>query len=172
MKYLATIGGRDFEIDIDRSGEVTVDGEVRNADLRLVDGVSLYSLIIDGRSYELFVERHAGDYVVLVDGERYVVDVEDARLKRLKAMGGQQHDELGLVTVAAPMPGMVVKVLVEPGTRIEMDDGLMILEAMKMENEIRAPKAGVIRSVAVERGQTVNGGDTLIVIDEPQDEAS
>jgi biotin carboxyl carrier protein len=167
VKYIATVNGRDLELDIDRQGEVTVDGEVRGAELRLVDGVSLYSLIMDASSYEVFVEREAGDYVVLLGGQRYVVDVDDARLKRLRDMGGQPHEERGAARVLAPMPGMVVKLLVSPGDKVEADQGLLILEAMKMENEIRAPRSGSVRSVGVEPGQTVNDGDVLVVIDEP-----
>jgi hypothetical protein len=96
MKYVATVDGRDFEIDVDRHGEVVVDGERFDVDLQLVDGVSLYSLIVDHASHELIVERRGAGYTVFMEGDRYVVDVDDARLKQLKAMGGQQHEEHGV----------------------------------------------------------------------------
>ena len=164
MKYVATVNGRDLEIDLDHPGEIDVDGVRHAVDLRLVDGVGLYSLILDNASFEVFVERTQGLYTVLLNGDRYVVDVEDARLKYLKTMGGQQHEEHSQVQVNAPMPGMVVKVLVAAGDTVVRDQGLLILEAMKMENEIRSPRPGVVRSVHVEPGRTVVSGDVLATI--------
>jgi biotin carboxyl carrier protein len=164
MKYIATVDGRDFQIDIDGADEVVVDEQARAVDLRPIYGTHLYSLIVDQRSYELFVERRPGSYAVMIEGDLYEVTVEDARLKRLKAMGGQQQPERGVDTVTAPMPGLVVRVLVEPGDRVAESQGLVILEAMKMENEIRSPRAGVVQSLGVAPGRTVNLGDVLAVV--------
>jgi pyruvate carboxylase subunit B len=167
MKYIATVDGRDLELDVDRRGEITVDGERLAVDLRAVGGSQTYSLLLDNRSYEFFVERRPGGYDLMIEGDRFSVDVEDARLKQLKAMGGAEHVEGGAATVYAPMPGLVVKLLVVPGDLVEANQGLLILEAMKMENEIRAPKAGLIRSIGAVAGQTVGQGDVLLTIEAP-----
>jgi biotin carboxyl carrier protein len=165
MQYIATVDGQDFTIDVDRAGEVTIDDAVHAVDLRAIGGKQLYSLILDNRSYEVFVERRAGVYHVMIRGDLFVIDVEEARLKQLKAMSGQAHVEQDAGTITAPMPGMVIKVLVEAGQAVEAGQGLMILEAMKMENQILCPRAGVVRSLGVVAGQTVNLGDLLAVVE-------
>lgn len=172
MKYKATVDGTDFTLDVEGAGEIVVDGERYEVDLRTIDGVHLYSLIIDRRSYELHVDRNEGLYTVIVDGNRYPVDVGDARLKELIAMSQRISEDSGSATVDAPMPGLVVKVLVAVGDTVEEDQGLVILEAMKMENEIRSPVAGVVRQVGATAGQAVNLGDLLaVVVAETDDEA-
>jgi len=165
MKYIASVNGRDFTIDVDRLGEVTVDERAHAVDLRDIGGTQLFSLILDNRSYEVFAERRAGVYDVMIKGDRYTIDVEEARLRQLKAMGGQAHVEQDAGMITAPMPGLVVRVLVEAGQEVEADQGLLILEAMKMENEIRCPRAGVVRSLGVAAGQAVNLGDLLAVVE-------
>jgi len=167
MKYKATVDGTDFTIDIDRHGEVVVDGERRIVDLRPIDGGSLFSLIMDNRSYDLHVERRMGMYYVIIDGNRFAVDVGDARLKELIAMSQRKHDEATGAVVEAPMPGMVVKVMAAVGDHVVEDQGLLILEAMKMENELRSPADGVIERIAVTAGQAVSIGDVLVVIRPP-----
>jgi biotin carboxyl carrier protein len=168
VKYIATIdasgAGRNYVVDVDRPTEVTVDGRDHQVDLRSIDGVHLYSLIVDDHSYELHVERIKGVYYVQLGGDRFAVDVEQERLKKLRAMGGTRHQEHGAAAVSAPMPGLVVRVFVEPGQPVAAGQSLVILEAMKMENEIRSPKTGVIESVAVASGDTVNKDDPLMVI--------
>ncbi len=168
MTYAATVDGRDFVLEIDGSGSVTVDGESFDVDLRPIDDENLYSLILDNESFELFVERRQGVYYVLVQGDQYAVEVEDARLKKLRDMSSEAKEASGAAVVTAPMPGLVVRVLVEPGERVTQDTGLLILEAMKMENEIRAPREGVVNAINVTDGQTVNPGETLAVIGDGQ----
>lgn len=167
MKYIATVDGQDHEIEVERAGEVTMDEVARVTDLRAIDGSS-YSLLLDNRSYEVFAERQAGRWVIMIDGDQFMVDVEDARLKLLRAMGGAAHEETGAAAVVAPMPGLVVKVLVAPGDAVEANQGVLILEAMKMENELRSPRAGVVRQVNAVPGQTVAQGDLLVRIDEAE----
>jgi pyruvate carboxylase subunit B len=169
VKYIATVDGRDFEIDIDRQYEAIVDGTQHAVDLRVIDGAHLYSLVLDHESIELFVERREGQYFVLIEGDRYLVDVDQERLKKLKAFGGQVQDATGTAIVEAPMPGLVIRVLVAPGDTVAEDQGLVILEAMKMENEIRSPKSGIVQSVPVEDGKTVDKGDSLVIIVDEED---
>jgi biotin carboxyl carrier protein len=164
MKYIATVDGRDFTIDVDRAGEAVVDGAALSVDLQPIDGQQLYSVLVDRASFDLHVERRAGVYYILIEGDRYAVDVEDARLKQLKAMGRQEHAVHGSATVAAPMPGLVVRVMVAVGDTVAENQGVAILEAMKMENEIRSPRAGVVKTVQAVAGNTVNQGDALLVV--------
>jgi biotin carboxyl carrier protein len=166
VKYVATVDGRDFVIDVERAGEVEVDGEPVAVDLEPIDGTHLFSLVVDHASHELFIERREGTYYILIEGDRYAADVEQERLKRLREMSGAQRDESGTRHIAAPMPGMVVKVLVNAGDSVAEDQGLVILEAMKMENEIRTARAGVVTSVNVQAGSKVNLGDILATVEE------
>jgi pyruvate carboxylase subunit B len=165
MKYIASVDKiTDFTIDLDRPGEIVVDDTPYVVDLRSIDGGNLYSLIVDHQSYDLYVERREGTYYILIGGDRFAVEVEDFRLKQLKAMGGAAHDETGMATLTAPMPGLVVKVLVAVGDLVAANQGIVILEAMKMENEIRSPIAGVVRSLNTVVGQAVTQGDLLAVV--------
>jgi len=163
MKYIATVDGQDFEVEVERQGELLVGDELLQTDLRAIDGSS-FSLLLNHRSYEVFAERQAGRYVIMIDGDQFLVEVEDARLKQLRAMGGAAHEETGSAVVAAPMPGLVVKVLVAAGDHVEAGQGLLILEAMKMENELRAPRPGVIATIKAKPGNSVNQGDVLVTL--------
>lgn len=168
VKYIATIeaagSSTDHVVDVDRASEVTIDGATHQVDLRSIDGEHLYSLILDDRSYEMHVERDKGAFFVQIGGDRYKVDVEQERLKQLRAMGGRQHEEHGNTTVPAPMPGLVVRVFVEAGQPVEVGQPLVILEAMKMENEIRSPRSGVVRDLLTTAGAAVNKDDDLLII--------
>lgn len=170
MKYKATVDQRDFTLDVDRPGEVIVDGENVSVDLMSIDGEHLYSLLVDGVSYDLHVERREGLYTVIIEGDRYTVDVGDAHLKELIAMSRRGHEEHGGAVIKAPMPGLVVKVLVAPGDAVAADQPVAILEAMKMENELRNPAVGIVKQVNIVPGQTVNMDDVLIVVAAPEAE--
>jgi pyruvate carboxylase subunit B len=162
MKYIATIDGQDFTIDIDRDERISLGDVPVNIDLESIDGRSLFSLILDGASYEVFIERDEGRYFVTIEGDRYEVRVEDERIKQLRELSGTKHEEAGELRIAAPMPGLVVGVIVKEGQPVSAGDGVVILEAMKMENEIRAPGAGIVESIRVSAGQTVNQGDVMV----------
>jgi biotin carboxyl carrier protein len=166
MTYIATVDGHDFTVEVPRPGEVAIDGRAHVVDLRPIDGEYLFSLLLDGESYEAFVERREGRYYVSMAGDRFAVEVEDARMRGLKAAGRAQHAVDGAVTIEAPMPGLVVRVLTKVGQVVAEDEGLVILEAMKMENEVRSPRRGVVTAVEVRVGQAVNGGDVLMVVGE------
>lgn len=167
MKYIATIDGEDYAIDIDRDGRVALGGTPIDIDLTTIDGRSLFSLILDGASYEVFVERQEGRYFVTIAGDRYEVRVEDERLKQLRDLSGARHEEAGELRITAPMPGLVVDVVVEVGQQVSAGDGVVILEAMKMENEIRTSGAGIVENIRVSAGQTVNQGDVMVELAPP-----
>ncbi len=172
MTYVATIGERERIVELPRPGEIELDGVRHRIDLRPIDGEYLYSLLLDDASYEVFVERSGGVYYVTVAGNRYAVSVEDARLRRLRQVGEAKHEEVGTAQVTAPMPGQVIRVLTEAGQRVVAEEAVVILEAMKMENEVRSPRSGIVERLEVTVGQVVNGGDPLFVVsEEPADES-
>ena len=167
MKYYVDIDGRTLELEFTEQGDkLQIRLGVRElvVDLRQVRPPSLFSLIVDNRSYELFVDQEGGEYRVLIDGEQYRLTVQDEWARRLANIQRRAHVQTGELPIRAPMPGYVVAVPVEPGQHVERGQALVILSAMKMENEIKAPRAGTVKSVEVEAGQTVEQGKTLVVL--------
>lgn len=165
MKYLADLGTTTYTVDIDHPGEVVVDGRRLTVSLQPVNRGTTFSLLIDGKSYEAYVERRDGVYYVEIGSERHAVEVEDERLARLKRMLGAGDAQGGEVSLKAPMPGLVVAVRIEVGQAIEPGQGLIILEAMKMENELKAPRGGMIKTIRCRPGQAVNQGELLVTIE-------
>lgn len=163
MKYTVTVADRNYEIDIGPQGEILVNGQPRRVDLKNIDGYTLYSLILDNASYELVVEGERDSFQVLLVGELHQAQVEDERTRRLASASAAVVPS-GEVTVKAPMPGLVIAVPAYPEQEVEMGQGLVILQAMKMENEIRSPKPGTVKSVRVSPGQVVEQGQVLVVI--------
>ncbi len=167
MKYFATVNDQTFEIDIDHPGRITVDGAELAADMRPVGGPHLHSLLLDSASYEIVLDPAVEErnlYGVMVGGERYVIKVQDERSRRLALADRHLRPAEGELTLKAPIPGLVVKVVVAPGQEVAEGETLVILEAMKMENELRAPRAGVIHEIRVEPRQQVTLGQVLMTI--------
>ena len=164
MKYLAQIDGITFEIDITPDGTITLDGEPVQADLLQIDPLGLYSLLMNHQSYELVVEEQPRGYRVTVGAQTFDVDVADERQLRMESARAEVTAGDGELPITAPIPGLVVQVLVEEGQMVDIDAPLVILEAMKMENEIRAPRAGVVKNIAIQAGQSVEGNATLMVL--------
>lgn len=128
----------------------------------------IYSILVDGRSYAASVSQapgnpagSAGAYTVLVGSRRYVVELRDPRRWRgtssASAAGGPQD-------IVAPMPGRIVRVLVKEGEEVERDQGLLVIEAMKMQNELRAPRTGRVERVLAAEGQGVESGALLLLL--------
>jgi biotin carboxyl carrier protein len=162
MRYYVTVDGETFEVDL--SGEVpTVDGESLAAELTHAPVTPTIHLLANGRSHALVasrVDRHGWD--LHLDGERYEAVVVDERTRAIQAMTGQGHGPKGPKPVVAPMPGLVVRVAVSPGDRVEAGQSVVIMEAMKMENDLKAEAAGVVERVAAEPGQAVEKGAVLV----------
>ncbi|MCL4833089.1 MAG: DUF2118 domain-containing protein [Caldilineaceae bacterium] len=163
MKYFAAVNGQEYEVEIE-GGQVLVDGEAISVDVSQIGVPELYSILLNGHSYEVLVEEQRQEYAVTLSGQQFHVQVEDERTRRLNA--GRKGPLLpkGDLVVKAPIPGLVVKVLVQEGDDIPEDHPLVILEAMKMENEIRSLRAGIVRSVDVAAGQRVEQGAALLVL--------
>jgi len=165
VKFAVTVGDATETVEV--SGEagtyrLTIGSEVWEVDARLT-AQGIYSLLIGGVSYVADVFDEDGACVVDVGAERYVVNVEEYTRYIIRTKGGAGGGP-GARTLVAPLPGRIVKVAVKAGDRVEKGATLLVIEAMKMENEFKAGAAGTIAEVRVEPGQAVNGGDVLIVI--------
>lgn len=167
MKYYAEVGGRTLEVEIEERAEdleVVIGDKTLVANLQRVSPPSLYSLILDNESHEVFVEQREGYYVVLIGGEQYTVVVQDERARRLAAVTAVARANEDEIVIRAPMPGLVVALDVSPGDTVEKGQGLVVLEAMKMQNELRAPRQGTVRSISVKQGERVENGRVLVVL--------
>ncbi len=123
----------------------------------------VYSVLLDGLSYDAFIEETpSGTLVVVIDGYRFEIEARDPRRWSPRAAGGAAH---GPQSLTAPMPGKIVRVLVAPGDTVGAGQGLMVVEAMKMQNEIKAPRAGRVLSLPLRAGATVAAGAVLITIE-------
>ena len=138
-------------------------GPERSADVAS-PGPGIYSVLLDGRSYDARVERTSGHLIVSVQGHRFEIEVRDPRRWSPNAASHHGGD---IETVRAPMPGKVVRVLVAPGDTVEAGQGVMVVEAMKMQNEMKASRSGRVLSVAAKEGATVTAGEVLATIGSP-----
>ncbi len=168
IKLKAEVAGKDHQISIQRRESVVIaQVDDRRYQLELRDLGDNEYLLIDGNTiYNCRVEKslhHPQEVEVNVRGVSYKIKLTDP--KRLRsAQTGAQHDK-GTAQIVAPMPGKVVRVLVEAGTEVEAGAGILVVEAMKMQNEMKAPKAGQVVSIHAQAGSTVNAGDVLAVIE-------
>ncbi len=164
MKYYATIEDQTFEIEINQLGELCIDGECTEVDFQSIGGGSIYSLLLGNASYEAMVEARDDCYEVLVQGTLYRVNVQDERMRRLAYAARGFASPSGEIAIKAPMPGLIVDVPVREGQAVEEGSVLVVLESMKMENQLKAPRAGVVSQVRVQSGQSVEQHETLVAI--------
>ena len=167
MAFIAKLGARSYTVEIEEVGRslyrVAVDGNEFLVDGKKT-GLTNYSLIVDNRSFEVDVDITEDEYRVLVDGRSYHVELVDER--RVRLGGLQSGIQLqGRQRVSVPMPGRVIAVLVGEGDRVEKGQGLVIVEAMKMENEVRSPIAGEVKQVPVKAGDALEAGALLMVVE-------
>ncbi len=165
MKYLTTVGDRTFVIDINRDDEALIDGVLHRLDLRAIDDEGSYSLLLNNRSYDVLVERAGeGEYRVLINGVLYTVQVVDERAKRLAEAAGAFLPTSGEFVLKSPMPGLVIAVPVSEGESVKKGQVLVILESMKMQNELKSPREGTVSAVKVKAGQSVEQNQVLVVV--------
>lgn len=166
MKYLVTIEGREIPVEVD-GGVVRVAGREVEARLSPVPSTPLRHLLLAGESLTLVMSRpEPSRWEVQLHGSRYAVDVVDERTRHIRSLTGGGGVHRGPAHLKAPMPGLVARILVTPGQTISPGQGLVVLEAMKMENELRATAPGTVRAVAVATGQAVDKGQVLIELGE------
>lgn len=190
MRYVATIGSQTFTIELEANGhtrQVSLDDRALSVDWRLIGverphadtpgdaSADHYSLLVGERSYEAYArlledaeggEGNGLTVEVMIAGRPYVVHIRDERSEALASLAGSGHAS-GDVAIRAPMPGLVVNVLLEEGAEVARGQTVVVLEAMKMENDLAAPRAGVVKSIRASKGQTVNQGDTLAIVGDP-----
>jgi len=164
-KYSAFVNGTSLHVDVLRSEDGAVEAEV--AGTRYVLGAQIVEAGVfwfewNNRSVEVSVTPNGDSYSVSLLGHRIEVEIIDARTARRKAT---RHGRAGAAELRAPMPGKVVKVLVEEGAAVELNQGLMVIEAMKMQNEVKSPKAGIVKKIGVRESAAVNSGDLLAVVE-------
>ena len=161
MKYVALINDHSFEIEIDSDGQIEVNGEARDVDFLNLGG-SLYSIITENKSLEAVIDDDEGKIAVMMDGRLIETQVLDERAVLL----AQRRGGLGMRSgeVHAPMPGLIVAVTVEKGQAVAQGETLVILESMKMQNELQSPISGIVQSIYVSAEQTVDKNDLLIEI--------
>lgn len=164
MKYIATIENQEFVIEVNREGEVSLNGAVRTADMQTIGGSRLYSLIVDGRSYDIFIDEQDEHYLLVMQEGIFEVKVEDERTRRLAGLHRAPVTPTGEILIKAPMPGVVVDVPVEAGQVIEAGERVVVLESMKMQNEFKAPRGGTVRTVRVKPGDRVDQNQILLTI--------
>lgn len=162
MKYFVTVGGLEFVIEVEGDG-LLVDGAPIDGHLTRLAGTPLRHLLLGGESHALILERTGrGSWQAERFGERWEVEVVDERTRHIRSLTGAGQKAAGPPVLRAPMPGLVVRVLAEVGQRVEAGAGLVVLEAMKMENELRAASQGVVRAVHAIPGKPVEKGQILI----------
>ncbi len=174
MKLIADTAGQSHEVSLERDADeptrfvAVVDGRRYEITARdIAAGIRL--IFNDERIYQCRVDKTAargaaGVAEVYIGNQAYAVRVIDPRRKRSGQRTGA-HAPDGSAQIVAPMPGKVVRVLVEQGRNVEAGDRLLVVEAMKMQNEMKAPRAGVVVKLGAEPGATVNAGDVLAVIE-------
>lgn len=193
MRFVATVDGKQYTVDVENDGQqrkVTLDGRELLVDWQLVGATRMHladagdpradqvSVLAGEHSYDLFVraadadsdEPATGEHAleVLIHGLPYAVAVQDARTQALASLVGGAHVS-GDIAIRAPMPGLVRNVLASEGAQVERGQTVIVLEAMKMENDLASPRAGVVKAVKVAKGQTVNQNDVLAIVGEPGD---
>jgi biotin carboxyl carrier protein len=162
MKYAVLLDGQVIEVEVD-GDQVTVAGETHRATLGTIPGTPLRQLLLNGRPTTLSVESLGrGRWALAPRGERWEVEVLDERTRHIRSLTNGGNRPPASVVLKAPMPGLVLRVQVEPGQAVAAGAGLVVLEAMKMENELKAAAAGMVKAVLVKPGEAVEKGQVLL----------
>ena len=164
MRYITTIGETNYTIEVLDKHHVSLNGDVMEVDFENISGQPVFSLVIDGKSFEAYVHEADDQLQVLLLGLQYQVTVEDEREKRLRAAAGGTVAESGEFNLKAPMPGLIVAVAIQQDQEVAKGDVLVVLESMKMQNELRSPRAGKVTRVKVKAGETVEQRQTLLTV--------
>jgi biotin carboxyl carrier protein len=164
MIYEITIGEKTYRVELFRAGpgwRCKLEGKELPIDV-IFPQPGLLSILLDGKSYEVRQESSAGESIIVVGHERFTAIVRDPRSYRSRRSrdGGQ-----GIKKISAPMPGKVVRVLAPAGTEVEVGQAVLVIEAMKMQNELKAPKKGKVTRLNVDEGEAVEAGQILAEVE-------
>src|SRR5581483_9079632 len=165
MIYEISIDGKNHKLELNQvqnRWECKLDGEKFDVDA-VIARPNVLSLIVDGQAFEVKRERTATDLHLWVKSARFAVDVRDPRsLRSRRAAGGGVE---GPQKLHAPMPGKIVRVLAPVGTAVTAGQGVLVIEAMKMQNELKSPKAGTVKQIVVAEGSSVGAGEVLAIVE-------
>jgi len=163
MAYVVKIDDKEFKVELEKKGnlfDVMIDGQRKSVELMQHDGDKLL-LLIDKKPYRIILDT---DDRLIVNDEWYHAEILDEQIQKLLKASPQSLHKKDLV-LTAPMPGLVIDVLVAEGDSVTKDQGLLIIEAMKMQNEMKTSRDGIVKQILVQKGQTINSGDKLLVIE-------
>lgn len=166
MKYMVTLNGEEHEVELD-GATATSGGVTHEAHVTEVEGTPVRMVRIGGEVHRVVLRRGAGrgQYTFWLDGHRFEAEALDERSRAIRELSGAAAGPAGPAPLIAPMPGLIVRVNVQPGDHVQPGQGLVVMEAMKMENELRALSAGVVRSVQAQPGTAVEKGAILIELE-------
>jgi pyruvate carboxylase subunit B len=166
VKYIVSVNGKRLTMALD-GGEIAANGTRASVAVEEVSGTPIRLVRIGDTVHRVVVRRRAGrgDYVLWIDGFEYRVEALDERARAIRDLSAATAVATGPAPLVAPMPGLVVRVTVEPGQSVSAGQGLVVVEAMKMENELRSPAAGTVKSVRVTPGTAVEKGAVLVELE-------
>ena len=161
MKYMIQVEDRIFVVEV-ANGTITIDGQAHDVDIRRIESLSLYSLLIDNLSHEVLIEKGEHQYQAMLRGKLYTVQVHDART--WEASRADKPVDSGETAIKAPMPGLVLKVHAAAGQTKQKGDVLVVLESMKMKVDISCPRDGTVQAVHVVAHDHVTQGQALVTV--------
>jgi biotin carboxyl carrier protein len=165
LKLVVNLNGESYALELHPNGtrcEYQVQGSDKGSAAVAMAGPGVYSVLLGDRSFTIHVVQSAENLEVWANGQRSFVSVEDARDRSPRTKSGSTSGRLEL---RAQMPGKIVSLLVKPGAAVHAGQGLMVVEAMKMQNEVKSPKDGVVSRVFAQEGTTVEAGQPLMVVE-------
>jgi biotin carboxyl carrier protein len=166
MKYVVRIGENEHTVVIDGES-VSCDGKTVRAHLEEIEGTPLQILRVGDAVYRVHAKRSGarGTYDISVAGHRLAVEALDERTRAIRELSGASAKPAGPANVIAPMPGLIVRINVKEGDTVRAGMGLVVMEAMKMENELRAPANGVVKRIVVTPGNAVEKGALVLELE-------
>jgi len=164
-KYFAEIEGVEYQIEILSDNRILINGKPSELNFQALRQHLSYSLLLEGKSYEISIYQDNGFWEVLLRGKQFSVHVEDERERRLRMAAGLSSKEEGKIIIQAPMPGLVIDIQVKEGQEVAEGDVLVILESMKMQNELNAPRAGRITRIQAKMNEHVERKQVLLVLE-------
>ena len=166
MKYVVKVGDTDVDVVLD-GGRVEANGLTTDAQVTDLEGTPVRMVRIGNEVHRVVARRGPtrGRYTLWLDGFRYEVEALDERARAIRELAGATAGPTGPAPLVAPMPGMIVRVAVQVGDTVEAGQGLVVMEAMKMENELRAIAAGTVKAVLAQPGTAVEKGAVLLELE-------
>jgi biotin carboxyl carrier protein len=165
MVYEVIVSGKPHRLELEKADagwKCRLDGNEVQVDA-VLPRHDVLSLLVDGHAFEIKREQTATDLHLWVGSTRFAVELRDPRSLRYRQSRGQA--EAGPRKIVAPMPGRIVRIIVAEGAEVEAGQGIVVVEAMKMQNEIKSPKKGIVKKIAATAGSAVNAGDVLAIIE-------